>query len=153
MLERKSDGARFLYVNTHLDNNGNNSHEVAEKIRQAEIDFLMQQIKNITKSRGDIPVIVTGDFNSIPENRTAYNAMTQTYGYSDSSRIAKEGEPKTTFTEGTDENSGIILDYIFVSPNLQHAVETYTVCNAKRNGKWISDHNAIIARIAIPKLN
>ena len=153
VLERKSDGARFIYVNTHLDNNGNNSHEVAEKIRQAEVEIMMKIIKGITNSHGNIPVIVTGDFNSIPFNRTAYIAMTQTYGYFDSSRVAKEGEPKTTFTDGTDENSGTILDYIFVSSHLKDTVETYTVCPAKRNGKWVSDHNAIIARIAIPKLN
>ena len=153
VLQRKSDGAIFLYVNTHLDNNGDNAHEVAEKIRQAEIDIMMNIIKGITASRGNIPVIVTGDFNAIPENRTAYNAMTKTYGYSDSSRVAKEGEPKTTFTDGTNENSGTILDYIFVSPNLANSVETYTVCPAKRNGQWVSDHNAIIAKIAVPKVN
>ena len=153
VLQRKSDGAIFLYVNTHLDNNGNNDHEVAEKIRQAEIDIMMKIIKGITASRGDIPVIVTGDFNAIPDNRTAYTAMTQTYGYSDSSRVAKEGEPKTTFTDGKDENSGTILDYIFVSSNLANSVETYTVCPAKRNGQWVSDHNAIIAKIAVPKVN
>jgi len=153
VLQRKSDGAKFLYVNTHLDNNGNNPHDVAEKIRQAEVDIMMKIIKGITDSRGDIPVIVTGDFNSIPENRTAYNAMTKTYGYSDSSRGAKQGEPKTTFTDMTDENSGIILDYIFVSSNLKNAVETYTVCPAKRGGQWVSDHNAIIAKIAVPKVN
>ena len=153
VLERKSDGARFIYVNTHLDNNGNNSGDVAEKIRQAEVEIMMDIIKGITNSYGDIPVIVTGDFNSIPTNRTAYIAMTQTFGYADSSRVAKEGEPKTTFTDGTDENSGTILDYIFVSSHLKDTVETYTVCPAKRNGKWVSDHNAIIAKIAIPKLN
>ena len=29
VLERKTDGARFIYVNTHLDHNGNNNHEAA----------------------------------------------------------------------------------------------------------------------------
>ena len=152
VLERKSDKAQFLIVNTHLDNNDKNSHDVAERIRQAEVDIMMNIIKDITKSKGNIPVIVTGDFNAIPVNRTAYNAMTQTYGYCDSSRVAKEGEPKTTFTEMTDENSGTILDYIFVSSNLRIYVETYSVCPAKRGGEWVSDHNAIIAKIAIPKV-
>ena len=153
VLQRKSDGAKFLYVNTHLDNNGNNEHDIAEKIRQAEVDIMMNIIKDITKTKGDIPVVVTGDFNVVPQDRSAYNAMTKTYGYSDSSRIAKEGEPKTTFTEMENENSGTILDYIFVSSHLKNMVETYTVCPAKRDGKWVSDHNAIIAKIAIPKTN
>ena len=151
VFKRNSDGALFTVVNTHLDNNGNNTHEVAEKIRQAEVDIMMKIIKGITDARGDIPVIVTGDFNIIPgDNRTAYKAMTKTYGYSDSSKIAKEGEIKNTFNgEGSGES---ILDYIFVSSNIATAVEDYIVCDSKRNGEWISDHNAIIAVIAIPKV-
>ena len=39
------------------------------------------------------------------------------------------------------------------SSHLKNMVETYTVCPAKRDGKWVSDHNAIIAKIAIPKTN
>ena len=150
VLQRKDNGAKFLYVNTHLDNNGSNSHEVAEKIREGEVHNMMKIINGITSRRGNIPVIVNGDFNVVPFTRLAYNAMTGTYGYLDSSRIAKEGGPSTTFTESSDENSGIILDYIFVSPNLKGYVETYYVCPAKRDGKWVSDHNAIVAKIAIP---
>ena len=153
VLQRKTDGAKFLYVNAHLDNNGTDHDEtVAEKIRKAEIDIMMNIIKNITKTKGDIPVVITGDFNSIP-GKSTYAHMTQTCGYSDSSRIAKEGGPSTTFTDMSNENSGTILDYIFVSSHLKNMVETYTVCPAKRDGKWVSDHNAIIAKIAIPKTN
>ncbi len=147
---QRNDGAKFLYVNTHLDNNGDNSHEVAEKIREGEVKNMMKIINGITSRFPNIPVIVNGDFNVVPDTRLAYNAMTGTYGYLDSSRIAKEGGPSTTFTESKDENSGIILDYIFVSPDLKNMVETYYVCPAKRNGKWVSDHNAIVAKIAIP---
>jgi endonuclease/exonuclease/phosphatase family metal-dependent hydrolase len=44
----------------------------------------------------------------------------------------------------------IKIDYIFVSPELKDAVDTYTVCPSKRDGQWISDHNAIIATITLP---
>ena len=153
VLERKSDGARFIYVNTHLDNNGNNSHEVAEKIRQAEVDIMMNIIKSITASRGNIPVIISGDFNVIPQNRTAYNAMTQTYGYSDSSLVTLKGEVKSTMNNGTDDTSDdSIIDYIFVSHHMANAVESYTVLPSKRDGKFVSDHNAIIATIVVPKV-
>ena len=150
VLQRKSDGAMFLYVNTHLDN-GNT--DTAEKVREAEVNIMMNIINGIISRRGNIPVIVCGDFNVLPDVRLAYKAMTGTYGYFDSSRIAKEGGPSTTFTESEDENSGIILDYIFVSSHLKNRVETYYVCPAKRGGEWVSDHNAIVAKIAIPKLN
>ena len=150
VLQRKDNGAKFLYVNTHLDNNGKNEHDIAEKIREGEVHNMMKLINGITSRFGNIPVIANGDFNVLPFVRLAYNAMTGTYGYLDASRIAKEGGPSTTFTESSDENSGVILDYIFVSPNLNGYVETYYVCPAKRNGKWVSDHNAIVAKIAIP---
>ena len=151
VLERKSDGARFIYVNTHLDNNGDNAHEVAEKIREGEVNIMMKIIKGLTDSYGNLPVVVTGDFNVIPNNRTAYTAMTQTYGYSDCSNAAKTGDKgaMTYNGEKDDTSQWSIIDYVFVSSALKGSVESYTVCPAKRDGKWVSDHNAIIATIAI----
>ena len=144
ILERKTDGVRFLYVNTHLDHNGNNSHEIAEGVRQAQIEILIAEIKKL----GDYPTIVTGDFNVSP-GASAYTTMIAG-GYLDSSLVAKEGEVKPTYN-GMDNNyAGAIIDYIFVSPNLADAVNTYTVCPSKRDGQWISDHNAIIATITLP---
>ena len=148
VLERKNDGARFLYVNTHLDHNGDNSVEVAEQVRQGQIETLIVQIERIKSELGDLPTVVTGDFNVTPE-ATAYTTMIGA-GYLDSSYVAKTGEIKPTYNGMNDEYEGIIIDYIFVSPNLSASVDTYTVCPAKRNGQWISDHNAIIASITLP---
>ena len=150
VLERKSDGGSFLVVNTHLDNNGNNAHEVAEVIRQAEVDIMMKIIKSITDSRGNIPVIVTGDFNVIRTNRSAYTAMTSTYGYSDSAFVAKQSERDEATYNGMGEGTASILDYIFVSGHMADTVTSYNVCDAKRDGEWISDHNAIISVIEMP---
>ena len=150
VLERKSDGVKFLYVNTHLDNNGNNSGDIPEKIRAGEVSILLQLIDGITDSYGDMPVIVTGDFNTqgVANKTLSYNTMIDG-GFADSSRIAKEGEAKTTFTDMSNENSGVIFDYVFVSSELKNSVETYTVCPAKIDGQWVSDHNAIVATIVV----
>ena len=114
----------------------------------------MQIINGVTSSRGDIPVIVTGDFNVTPDlNKSAYKAMTQTYGYFDSSKVAKAGDKGAmTYTNMNDDTSKwTILDYIFVSRHMQDAVLDYTVCDPKdSSGEWISDHNAIISKIAVP---
>ena len=144
VLERKSDGKQFIYVNTHLDHNGNNSHEIAEGVRQRQIEILIAEIKKL----GDLPTIVTGDFNVSPE-ASAYTTMIGA-GFLDSSHIAKEGEIKPTYNNLQDDYAGAIIDYIFVSPELKDAVDTYTVCPSKRDGQWISDHNAIIATITLP---
>ena len=147
VLERKSDGARFLVVNTHLDNNGDNSLAVAEKIRQGQIGVMMQQIQGILNVRGNLPTIVLGDFNATPEKSARQTMLTN--GYLDASAIAAQGTAASTYN-GMTEGTSAILDYIFVSPNLASAVQTYTVCSPKRNGQWISDHNAIFADIVIP---
>ena len=148
VLERKSDGVRFLYVNTHLDHNGDNSQEVAEKVRQGQIEILISHIKSTCEAFGNLPTIVTGDFNVTPV-ASAYTTMIGA-GFLDSSHVAKQGEIKPTYNGMNDSYEGAIIDYIFVSPELANVVDTYTVCPAKRNGQWISDHNAIIATITLP---
>ena len=148
VLERKSDGVKFIYVNTHLDNNGSNNGTVAEKIRQGEVEILLAEIQKLCTKHGNLPTIVSGDFNTQP-GTASYTTMTAN-GYLDSSKITKQGEIKPTYNNNEDSFAGIIFDYIFVSPNLANAVKTYTVCPPKRDGEWISDHNAIIATIALP---
>ena len=152
VLERKSDGGSFLVVNTHLDNNGDNAHAVAEVIRKAEVDIMMNIIKGITDARGDLPVIITGDFNVIPppSYRTAYDAMTNTYKYLDSSQIAATGASRQNTYNGMEDDGGSILDYIFVTRHMQGGVKEYGVCSSKINGEWASDHNAIYAVISVP---
>ena len=151
VLERKSDGARFIYVNTHLDNNGDNGSAVAEKVRQGQVAILIAEIQKLQKTYGNLPTIVSGDFNCLP-SASAYKAMTETYKYSDSSKVALKGEVKPTSNGMTDATSDDgIIDYIFVSSDLANAVQTYTVCPSKRDGQWISDHNAIIATVIISK--
>ena len=152
VLERKSDGARFIYVNTHLDNNGDNDGTVAEKIRKGQVEILLAQIQKLCNTYGDLPVVVTGDFNTqgVANNTISYNAMLAG-GFVDSSKVAKVGEAKTTFTDMKNENSNVIFDYVFVSSGSKNQVQSYKVCDAKRNGEWISDHNAIIANITITK--
>ncbi|MBO7274584.1 MAG: endonuclease/exonuclease/phosphatase family protein, partial [Clostridia bacterium] len=144
ILERKTDGVRFLYVNTHLDHDGKNSPEGAEMVRQRQIEVLLAEIAKLP----DLPTIVTGDFNVSP-GASAYTTMIEA-GFLDSSLVAWAGEPQSTYNGMNDTYAGAIIDYIFVSPDLAEAVDTYMVCPAKRNGNWVSDHNAIIASITLP---
>ena len=147
VLERKSDGARFIYVNTHLDNNGSNDGTVAEKIRKGQVEILKAQIQKLYNTYGNLPTVVTGDFNTQPET-ASYKAMIAG-GYLDSSKVTKAGEIKPTYNDNNDSFAGVIFDYIFVSSDLANAVQTYKVWDAKRDGKYISDHNAIIATVLI----
>ncbi len=147
VLQRKSDGAKFIYVNAHLDNNGDNSGTVAEKIRDGQVKILLAEIQKLYKTHGNLPIIVTGDFNTQP-GTASYTTMIQN-GFADSSKVAKQSEIKRTFN-GNSDSGNVIFDYVFVSSDLANIVKTYKVCPEKRDGKWISDHNAIIADIVIP---
>ena len=89
-----------------------------------------------------------GDFNVTPD-ASAYTTMI-TNGYLDASHVAAEGEILPTYNGMSDSDIDVLIDYIFVSPELAGLVDTYTVCPAKRDGQWISDHNAIIATITLP---
>ena len=151
VLARKSDGARFIYVNTHLDNNGDNDGTVAENIRKGQVEILLQQIQVLYGKYGNLPTVVTGDFNTQGVNNTAsYKAMING-GFTDSSKVANavEGETERTFN-GNSDSGNVIFDYIFVSSDWVDAIETYKVCDEKINGKWVSDHNAIISTIVFP---
>ena len=153
VLERKSDGARFIYVNTHLDNGADAK---AENVRKAQAEILIQQIQKLYNTYGNLPTVVTGDFNTqgIANNTISYNAMING-GFTDSSRVAVEveGDITTTYNNKEDGFSGVIFDYVFVSSDWADAIQTYKVCDAKRNGTYVSDHNAIISTIIFPTQN
>ena len=150
VLERKSDGARFIYVNTHLDNNGDNDGTAAENVRKGQVEILLQQIQKLYNTYGNLPTVVTGDFNTqgVANNTPSYNAMING-GFVDSSRVAVEGEIKRTFN-GNSDSGNVIFDYVFVSSDWADDIQTYKVCEEKRNETWISDHNAIISTIVFP---
>ena len=148
VLERQTDGVRFLYVNTHLDHDGSNNATVASQIRRSQIEILLAQIDIVKNEFGNLPTIVTGDFNVSP-GQSPYKAMTDG-GYLDASRVTWSGEVQNTYNGMNDEYAGAIIDYIFVSPDLAESVDSYIVCPAKRDDQWISDHNAIIASITLP---
>ena len=148
VLERQTDGVRFLYVNTHLDHDGTNGATVGSQIRRNQIEILLNQIEQVKQTHGALPTIVTGDFNVSP-GASPYKAMTDG-GYLDASRVTWSGEIQNTYNGMDDNYAGAIIDYIFVSPDLAEAVDSYIVCPAKRDDQWISDHNAIIASITLP---
>lgn len=148
ILERQTDGVQFLYVNTHLDHNGSNNETVASQIRRGQIEILLEEIGKVKQVYGELPTIVTGDFNVSP-GASPYKAMTDG-GYLDASRVTWSGEIQNTYNGMDDNYAGAIIDYIFVSPDLAEAVDSYIVCPAKRDDQWISDHNAIIASITLP---
>ncbi len=127
LLERKSDGKQFVHINTHFDHKG----DVARGL-QANV------LVNAAKEFGNIPVIISGDFNAKPDS-APYTTMT--LSFRDSAKVAESSKEGPTFK--SDGSSNSVIDYLFVSPgNIK--VLTYKVCNEKIDGDYASDHHPIL---------
>ena len=62
VLRSLQSGATFLHVNTHLDH-------VSEPARVEGNQLILRQAEKTRKNRGDLPTVVTGDFNCMPGTR------------------------------------------------------------------------------------
>ncbi len=132
ILERKSDGKRILFVNTHLDNNINDTG----KLQQAQVvlDFLAKH--------SDLPIICTGDFNA-PYNSSVYKKMIQ--GRLDDPMTAVGATPSATYHGGDNSytSASSCIDFCFVTTD-KIKPTAYRVCNQKLNEtSYASDHHPV----------
>lgn len=129
-LRRISDGKEIMVVNTHLDHVGTDA-----RLKQAQV------LMNFMKDHVDMPLIITGDFNT-KANTAEYNAIIDG-GVVNSSDIAKSTKRGPTFTNYGKSNS--IIDFIFVTENYID-VSSYAVCGEMINGDYPSDHHPVIIK-------
>ena len=98
VLERKSDGARFVHFNTHL--------ATENDARYKQIEVLLALAGSILEKHGDLPCYFTGDFNMYNTDK-GYEMM---LGWLlEDTRFMLE----PANTEGTFKNK--VIDYCFVS--------------------------------------
>jgi len=101
VLERKSDGVRFLHVNTHIDNTGSNPY--ADEVKKQQTLILLSLTYGLSEKYGGIPISMTGDFNQL-SSAQGYAYVLQS-GFDDTHKTA---EKVVTM-------SGKIIDYCFAS--------------------------------------
>ncbi len=137
VLERKSDGVRFVHLNCHLDwTNG--------QVRTYQSEKMLEYVK---AHFADYPIIWTGDFN-YSSSSDGFRKITQA-GYKSSLTVAKkvlQGGP--TFTSYGEDSA--LIDHIFVDPSTIF-VKTYKVCLDKFDGWYPSDHHPVIIEFSIMK--
>ncbi|MBE6892053.1 MAG: hypothetical protein E7481_08540 [Ruminococcaceae bacterium] len=136
LVERKSDGQRILFVNTHFT---------------AKSDFVQNQqsilsVKMINDYiRNGIPVLWTGDFNAKIDSVTIQNILDAGY-----EPTCYYGERETTYHGWNyDENFFSEIDFIFVRDN-SVIVKDYEVFNEMVNGDYASDHHPVISNVYVP---
>ncbi len=141
LLEEKETGKRFIFSNTHFDNNIPNQEKSAELV----IREFSQRFKNI-------PIIFAGDMNSSPETE-AYKKLSATYSdiklenTFSLSHVRAAAEPAHAESAGVPDN----IDHVFVG-NASFRVTSWAQWrNSYRSDRGVemmpSDHLPIIVEL------
>lgn len=137
-LRDRRTGTILVHVNTHLDHLG----VVA---RREGTRLLLQRIATIAGAGAGAPVVLTGDFNDVPDS-DPYRLVTAS-GLQDAlvqSRCPHHG-PTSTWNGFREIEPGRRIDFIFVrgiGEVLQHAILSDTF-----DGRFPSDHLPVLAEI------
>lgn len=142
-FRHKGTGRSFYHFNTHYDHRG-------EQARVNSSALLVAKIREIAK---DQPVVVTGDFN-VPERTVAYKTMVTGTGLKDAKELSQTPHhgPEGSFS-GFDicEPMGERIDYVFVKEPVR--VQLHGHLAEPQNGRYPSDHLAVLAEIVLPLEN
>lgn len=136
----------FFVFNTHFDH-------VGQVARRESAALIMRQIGRLA---GNQPAIVTGDFNSAPED-SAYLTMLLplpgTPRMRDSfslSRLPHHGVASTFFGfDARTEGPGERIDYVFVSDGVN--VLRHGTLTDFRDGRFPSDHLPVLVEFSLPR--
>lgn len=142
-FRQKETGREFYAFNTHFDHRG-------EQARLESARLIVRKIRELAGD--DLPVVLTGDFNSEP-NSNPYNAIVESLsdGYH-SSKLPHYGPNGTYMDEDggfsvSSGEGGRRIDYIFT--NSRTSVLKHGILSTFRDGRFPSDHLPVIAEIEI----
>jgi endonuclease/exonuclease/phosphatase family metal-dependent hydrolase len=138
----KRTGKSFFAFNTHFDH-------IGKIARRESATLLLRKINDIA---GNAPVIVTGDFNSVPTDEPIRIITDQHNGMQliDSKSVSRSPHygPSGTFngftSKETIENP---IDYIFIKNRL--LVLKHATLSQSWQGRFSSDHFPVFARLLI----
>ncbi|MCL4550103.1 MAG: endonuclease/exonuclease/phosphatase family protein [Bacteroidetes bacterium] len=128
----KTSGKTFYAFNVHLDHQSQPSREKSAQLL----------IKRIGEK--NLPIILTGDFNSTEDNPAIKTVLTS--GLIDTFRtLHKPGPNQGTFHAFKGNTDGEKIDYIFVSKEFKPV--SSEIITTSYNGKFPSDHFPVSAEI------
>jgi Metal-dependent hydrolase len=138
-FRERASGIEFAFFNTHFD------HAV-ELARQKSATLLRWRIQQLP---AELPVIVTGDFNSSP-NSAAYRTLTDEGFLTDAwkSSPIRKNESIGTFNsfQGIRTN-GPRIDWILTRGNVKTLESAIDI--TKPNGQWASDHFPVLSVLEV----
>jgi endonuclease/exonuclease/phosphatase family metal-dependent hydrolase len=153
VLRCRDHGATFLHVNTHLDH-------VSEPARVEGNSLILRQTEKTRKSRGDLPTVVTGDFNCKPGTRP-YRVFIED-GFVDTFLAAGNEDDDEAYTfhafkgaqftpDDTDKPTGRI-DWILVRDDTERVkIRSHEILRDgdEEAGTYPSDHYPVLAHLEL----
>ena len=140
-FRERSSGREFYFWNTHLD------HEV-EAARQKSAALIRERVAAL---KTDLPVVLTGDFNSAGGRSRAYDMLVKEGGFTDTWTVARTrtNESFNSF-HGFQEpkKNAIRIDWILTRGTA--AVERAEIVTFSKDGKHPSDHFPVAAWLSFP---
>jgi len=142
VLKDKTTGREFIFMNTHFDHIGKQARiESAKLLKQKSIELA-----------GDLPLVLTGDFNLVPESEGIKTLIEP-----DGKNTLVNSSSVADITYGPDwTNCGFdnrpfherkVIDYIFVKGIKK--VNKYAVFSEMLNDIFLSDHCPVFAQIEL----
>jgi len=137
LFQRRADGRRFYLFNTHLP-----YREQDEPSRVLGAKLLLGRIAALP---ADIPVVLTGDFNSEPGSDTWRTLTAQLHDAR--GQAAQVDGPRLTFQDfgGTDRRQ---LDWILLRG---FQARRFSTIDTRPQGLFPSDHYPVLAELAFPE--
>ncbi|GAB3935939.1 endonuclease/exonuclease/phosphatase family protein [Larkinella terrae] len=136
----KRNESQVLVINTHFDHMG-------ETARQNSAKLLISKVKDLA---GELPVILTGDFNT-PDVSPAIKTLTSdpTFQLSNTEKLSESPHTggNSTFNNFQTRQSGLVIDFIFVGPNVE--VKRHDYLPILKDNVFISDHWPVLSRISV----
>lgn len=148
-LKDRASGRAFLFFNTHWDHRGD--------VARVESGKLMRRLIEDSRAEGeDLPVVVTGDFNST-EQSPQYRALTGGDGAGSKGRLRlidayREVHPErrpdeATFNGFKGTRDGMRIDWVLHSPHW--AARGAAIDRTEKNGRTPSDHYPVTAELEL----
>ena len=136
VLKNKTTGKIFAHFNSHFDH-------VSETAQELGGNLVSQRVKAVISSYGDIPVVITGDFNQYSDAPGC--VALEENGFFNVNKTVENGDNMVTYNDWTKETVGRPIDYIFVNDGFSPSnYQVVTETGAKTN---VSDHYMIMATL------
>jgi endonuclease/exonuclease/phosphatase family metal-dependent hydrolase len=147
-LRDRRSGRELLAVNTHFDHRGPEARVESGRLLLTEIDRLARA------GGSRLPVVLTGDFNCRPDE-PPYAAMTRPANAA-LALVDAQHVSRTPHTGGDSTSNafkeiapGGKIDYVFVRD--VDAVLGHRIEDPRINGRFVSDHQPIVAEIRLTR--